>query len=61
MRLRENGARMKFNFRKITDEEFERMCYENPEVRFELNGKGEIVTTQPHNGKDSIRNFLVAG
>ena len=60
-KLRENGARMKFNFRKISDEEFERMCRENPEVRFELNGKGEIVITKPHNGKDSIRNFLITG
>jgi Uma2 family endonuclease len=44
---------------KLTDEEFYRLCRENPEVNFERNVKGELIIMSPTGGETGNRNFEI--
>lgn len=40
----------------LTDEQFLRLCAENPELRLELNAQGELVVMPPTGAKTGLRN-----
>jgi Uma2 family endonuclease len=40
----------------LTDEQFLRLCQENPEMRLELNARGELVIMPPTGSKTGLRN-----
>lgn len=40
----------------LTDEQFLRLCQENPELRLELNAQGELVIMPPTGSKTGLRN-----
>jgi Uma2 family endonuclease len=40
----------------LTDEQFLRLCQENPEMRLELNAQGELVIMPPTGSKTGLRN-----
>ena len=44
---------------KLTDEEFYRLCRENPDVNFERNVKGELIIMSPTGGETGNRNFEI--
>ena len=52
----------KLNIRSIslTDEQFLRLCQENPEMRLELNAQGELVIMPPTGSKTGLRNNELA-
>ena len=41
---------------KITDEQFYQLCRRNPDIKFERNGKGELIIMPPTGGKIGNRN-----
>ncbi|MGL5064122.1 MAG: Uma2 family endonuclease [Microcoleus sp.] len=41
---------------QITDDQFYRLCRENPEVKFERNAKGEIIVMSPTGGETGSYN-----
>lgn len=43
----------------LTDEQFARVCQENPEVRFERNAAGELIVMPPTGGETGKRNFEI--
>jgi len=53
------------NFRdvieKLNDEEFERFCRHNPDMKIELTEEGELIVMPPTGGKTGIRNFSLIG
>lgn len=54
----EPNAPFKLNIRSIslTDEQFLRLCAENPEMQLELNAQGELVIMPPTGSKTGLRN-----
>ena len=44
----------------LTDEQFLRLCQENPEMRLELNAQGELVIMPPTGAKTGLRNNELA-
>lgn len=53
------------NFRdvieKLSDDEFERFCRHNPDMKIELTERGELIVMPPTGGKTGIRNFSLIG
>lgn len=49
------------NFSKINDKEFERVCYENPDLLFETDNIGNLLVKPLNGGINSILNFRIAG
>ena len=45
---------------RITHEEFELLCQDNPDLRLELTANGELVTMSPAGYESSKRNFKLA-
>jgi Uma2 family endonuclease len=45
---------------RITHEEFEKLCQDNPELRLELTEAGELITTAPAGWESSRRNLNLA-
>jgi Uma2 family endonuclease len=45
---------------RLTDAEFEQLCRDNPEMRFELTATGELVTMPPVGWESSKRNINLA-
>lgn len=43
----------------LTDEQFLRLCQENPEMRLELNARGELVIMPPTGSKTGLRNSVL--
>lgn len=41
---------------KLTDEQFYKLCQDNPDVKFERNAKGEIIIMPPTGGETGKRN-----
>jgi Uma2 family endonuclease len=41
---------------KLTDEQFERLCGDNPDVRLERNARGELIAMPPTGGETGKRN-----
>jgi Uma2 family endonuclease len=41
---------------RLTDEQFLRLCAENPEMRLELNAQGELEVMPPTGAKTGLRN-----
>ena len=54
----EFGLPIKLNVQeaKLTEEQFMRLCQENPELRIELTAKGELVIMPPTGSKTGLRN-----
>ena len=52
-------GRFRTNGTKLNDEEFERFCLQNPELRIEQTKEGEIVIMPPTGGTTGIRNFAL--
>ena len=54
----EFGLPIKLNIQraKLTEEQFMRLCQENPELRLELTAKGELVIMPPSGSKTGLRN-----
>jgi len=45
---------------RITNEEFERLCQDNPDLRLELTAKGELITMAPAGWESSELNLNLA-
>ena len=45
---------------RITHEEFEKLCQDNPELRLELTANGELITMAPAGWESSKRNLNLA-
>ena len=45
---------------KLTDEQFYKLCQDNPDVKFERNAKGEIIIMPPTGGETGSCNFEIA-
>jgi Uma2 family endonuclease len=45
---------------KLTDDQFYKLCRENPDVKFERNAKGEIIIMPPTGGETGKSNFEIA-
>lgn len=43
--------------KKLTEEEFERFCYDNKDMRIELTKEGDLIVMPPTGGETGIRNF----
>jgi Uma2 family endonuclease len=41
---------------RLTDEQFYRLCKDNPELRLELTAEGELIVTSPTGSKTGLRN-----
>lgn len=41
---------------KLTDEQFYKLCQDNPDIKFERNAKGEIIIMPPTGGETGKRN-----
>src|SRR5438128_347263 len=54
----ELSAPVKLNVRgiRLTDEQFARLCQENPDLRLELTARGELVIMPPTGSKTGWRN-----
>ncbi len=46
---------------RLTDEEFEQLCAQNPELRIEMTSEGELIIMSPNTSKGGHRNFLLTG
>jgi Uma2 family endonuclease len=46
---------------KLTDEEFEELFAQNPELRIEMTSKGELIIMSPTTSKGGHLNFLLTG
>jgi Uma2 family endonuclease len=46
---------------RITDEDFERICAENPDLRIELTSEGKMIIMLPVTPEGSSRNFKLTG
>ena len=45
---------------RITHEEFEKLCQDNPDLRLELTANGELITIAPAGWESSERNLNLA-
>jgi Uma2 family endonuclease len=48
--------RLNIRSMRLTDEQFLRLCAENPEMQLELNAQGELVIMPPTGSKTGLRN-----
>jgi Uma2 family endonuclease len=46
---------------RLTDEEFEQLCTQNPELRIEMTSEGELIIMSPASSKGGHLNFLLTG
>ena len=46
---------------RLTDEEFEKFCAQNPELRIEMTSDGVLIIMSPVTPEGSIRNFKLTG
>ena len=44
------------NIVKLSDDQFYQLCQDNPEVKFERNGNGELIVMPPTGGETGKRN-----
>jgi Uma2 family endonuclease len=44
---------------QLTDHQFDQLCQENPDIKFERNAKGEIIIISPTGGGTGKRNFEI--
>lgn len=44
---------------QLTDEQFEKLCWDNPDLRFELTSKGELIVMPPTSLKTGWRNSIL--
>ncbi len=44
---------------RLTDEQFERLCWDNPDLRFELTSRGELIIMPPTSLKTGWRNSIL--
>jgi Uma2 family endonuclease len=45
---------------QITDDQFDQLCRQNPDVKFERNARGEIIVMSPTGGETGNYNFEIA-
>ncbi|MFN2513046.1 MAG: Uma2 family endonuclease [Pyrinomonadaceae bacterium] len=45
----------------LTDEQFEKLCQDNPDLRIELTSKGELIIMPPTGMKTGWRNSIITG